>query len=406
MENQTKRKVGLACAGGVVQGAIYEIGALCALQEAIDGLDFAALDVYVGVSSGALISSCLANGISPHTLSRAIVSDSDAELNIKPEVFFEPAFREIGSRLAKVPQTIYRSLRRYLSSPLDISPLGILAGLAPLVPAGFFSNAPLQKYLENVFTDAERSDDFRDLNSVLRVIAVDLDSAEIVCFGDASTKHVPISRAVQASTALPGLYAPIEIDGISYIDGVARRTVHASVALNEGADLLFCINPIVPVNTHLDAEMDDREAREEHLSEHGLPAVLSQTFRTLVFSRMRAGMRNYQHSHPDADLILIEPMFDDYDVFFSNIFSFSNRQAMCEHAYQQTRAYLSTHAGELTERLRKHGLGLRMDVLNDPLRSLYGMASKAPCSASAVAKEAGEVLDRLEGLLKKVRETG
>ena len=47
--------VGLACAGGVVEGAFYEIGALCALEEAVDGLDLNRLSTYVGVSSGAII---------------------------------------------------------------------------------------------------------------------------------------------------------------------------------------------------------------------------------------------------------------------------------------------------------------------------------------------------------------
>ena len=41
---------------------------------------------------------------------------------------------------------------------------------------------------------------------------------------------MPIALAVQASTALPGLYPPVEIDGRFYVDGVLHKTVHASVA--------------------------------------------------------------------------------------------------------------------------------------------------------------------------------
>ena len=48
------RKVGFALAGGGPLGAIYELGALAALDEALIGVDLAACDVYVGVSSGAL----------------------------------------------------------------------------------------------------------------------------------------------------------------------------------------------------------------------------------------------------------------------------------------------------------------------------------------------------------------
>jgi hypothetical protein len=41
------------------------VGVLCALEESVGGLALNALDVYVGVSSGALLSALLANGVSP-----------------------------------------------------------------------------------------------------------------------------------------------------------------------------------------------------------------------------------------------------------------------------------------------------------------------------------------------------
>ena len=66
--------IGLGCAGGVIEGAVYEIGALCALDEAVDGIDLHALDMYVGVSSGGLVGAMLANGVPARELSRAVVS--------------------------------------------------------------------------------------------------------------------------------------------------------------------------------------------------------------------------------------------------------------------------------------------------------------------------------------------
>ncbi|MFY8060580.1 MAG: patatin-like phospholipase family protein, partial [Arenimonas sp.] len=48
-------KIGLAIAGGGPIGGMYELGALRALEVAIDGLDLNRLDVYVGVSSGAFL---------------------------------------------------------------------------------------------------------------------------------------------------------------------------------------------------------------------------------------------------------------------------------------------------------------------------------------------------------------
>ena len=66
--NQHKKappRIGLALAGGGPLGAVYEIGALCALQEALAGIDFTRLQHYVGVSAGGFIAAGLANGIAP-----------------------------------------------------------------------------------------------------------------------------------------------------------------------------------------------------------------------------------------------------------------------------------------------------------------------------------------------------
>ncbi|HMB89827.1 MAG TPA: patatin-like phospholipase family protein [Rhodothermales bacterium] len=393
-------KIGLACAGGGMEGSIYEIGALCALDEVLDGAQMHELDVYVGVSAGAMVTACLANGISARTMSRAIISRAeDPSLNITPDILFAPAFGEYARRLTKLPGAVVRSVWDYVRRPLDLSPLGALVNLGSVVPVGVFDNRPIEQHLAKAFSAAGRTNDFRRLHPILRVVAVDVDTAEVVVFGTEETAHVPISKAVQASTALPGLYLPVKIEGASYIDGVARRTVHSSAALEAGARLLFCINPIVPVNTEAATS-----GRTPSLVDHGLPTVLSQAFRTVIHSRMRTGFRSYKHLYPDATTILIEPTPEDVERIFSNLFSFSNRYAVCEHAYQTTRRQLCQRADEIEPILEQHGLGLRRNILADEDRTLYG--DLAPRS---IAQEAGNVLDetyhvldRLEQALEKM----
>jgi NTE family protein len=381
--------IGLACAGGVVEGAFYEIGVLCALEEAVAGLDTTALGAYVGVSAGAIVTSCLANGIGPHALSRAAIG-ADEQLRFDPETVFAPALREYGSRAASLPGRVAGALGRYLARPADISPLGALMGLGASLPVGVFDNRPLERYLAGIFTSGGRTNDFRELEAKLRVMAVRLDTAELVAFGSDDAPQVPISRAVQASAALPILYPPVEIGGEHYIDGVALRTLNASQALAEGVGLLFCINPIVPVD--LRAAGGSRS-----LVESGLPAVLSQTFRTIIHSRMLAGFRAYEHLYPDADLILIEPSRLDHSMFFTNIFSFSNRRRVCEHAYQSTREFLLREAERLEPKLARHGLGLRRDVLRDPSRALYGGGEPVRARSGAQG-----TLDRLDRALVRL----
>jgi predicted acylesterase/phospholipase RssA len=408
--------IGLACAGGVIEGALYEIGALCALDEVIEGRRLHDLDVYVGVSSGALIGSLLANQISAHELSRAVVSESpDTSLNLEPEVLFRPAVGEYAGRLRRLPGALFSSLRHYLFNPGDLSLLGLLATFGSVVPTGLFTNAPLERFLATAFSTGGRTNDFRRLKRKLYVVAMNLDSADVTVFGEPGYDHVPISSAIQASTALPGLYTPVEIDGQYYIDGVARRTVHASVGLNAGTDLLFCINPIVPINVqleqHADRLLNNHPANSDGttLADRGLPTVLSQTFRAIVDSRKRTGFKKYEHTHPDADLILIEPECDDASLFFSNIFSFKDRHDICEHAYQSTRRHLRDRADELQPILERHGLWLRRDRLDAP-STLYDLplpdqsttTQRSPASMTEVLHETGETLDRLEILLNRL----
>src|ERR1044072_8194165 len=104
-----RSKFGLALAGGVLEGGFYEVGVLCALEDAVEGLDFTRADVYVGVSSGAVITSMLANGVTPRTLSRALLSLLPAPvLNLDPNILFTPAVREYARRVGKVPRLLGR----------------------------------------------------------------------------------------------------------------------------------------------------------------------------------------------------------------------------------------------------------------------------------------------------------
>jgi NTE family protein len=403
MRKQATGRVGLALAGGVIEGGFYEVGVLCALQDSIEGLDCTGLDVYVGVSAGAVITALLANGVAPHTLSRAILSQAEPVLNLNPDILFTPAVGEYARRVARLPFALARWLRRRVERPADISLVGMLWELGELTPVGLFDSTPMERYLANVFGTGGRTNDFRELGAELRIVAVKLDSAELVAFGDRGTAHVPISRAVQASIALPGLYCPVQIDGEPYIDGVARRTLNASLALDEGVDLLFCVNPIVPVDLHASRA---GQGRARSLVDYGLPGVLSQTFRTMVHSRMGTGFRSYEHTYPDTDVVLIEPELDDSSMFFSNIFSFTNRRGVCEHAYAGTRRYLAAHADRLEEKLARRGLRLRREVLADPARTLFGPdsgAGRPEASPRDVAADIRATLDRLDAALGRLQ---
>jgi predicted acylesterase/phospholipase RssA len=274
----------------------------------------------------------------------------------------------------------------------------------------------IQEYLHDLFISRNRSERFEDLPRDLFIVAVDLDNGESVAFGAEGHRDVPVSRAmalgpeghgfavveesvafgaeghrdvpvsraVQASTALPGLYRPVRINGRDYVDGGVKKTAHINLAIQNGADLVICINPIVPV-------LNDtrRGPLKGHLSNRGVTYVLDQAMRIMLHGRMEYGMERYQREHPEVDILLIEPDRDDLRMFSYNIMRYSARRVVAEHGYQSTLAFFGQHEGRYRRILARHGIRL-VDpgaLPETPSRHHHG---------SSVARSLDASLDRLD----------
>ena len=393
MDEQTPVKrdpSGVALAGGGPLGGIYEVGALVALDEALRGLRLNDCDVFVGVSSGAFFASGLANGLSPRAMHARFIETTEHDDPFEPEVLTRLALGEYGKRIATLPRLLASGLRDYLRGN-NKTAVEAFQRLAKALPNGIFDSTPVRRYLQRLAATPGLTDDFRELKRKLFIVAADLDSSSLVTFGSEGFDHVPISKAVEASAALPGYFPPVKIDGRHYVDGALLKTVHASAALKEGVKLLFVINPLVPYKPEL--QIPETETRS--LAEDGLITVLSQTFRSLIYSRMKAGMERYRHEYPDADIVLFEPRRDDHEMFFTNVFSYADRRRLCEHAYQQTREDLLRRASSLKPVLARHGLSLDEAVLRDRSRTLIEKEEEAP-RLNAVLKNLSDTLGRLE----------
>lgn len=391
-----RKPIGLALAGGGPFGAIYEIGALMALQESLDGLDLNELDCYVGVSAGGFLAAALANGIGVDEIYRLFIDDGRGEGALTPELFMRPAFREYARRARHVGPLLARSAWRYLRRPFASGTLESFAALGQAIPTGVFENESIHEYLAVVFTQPGHTNDFRRLSRPLYLVATDLDSGQSVIFGRPGHDHVPISKAVQASAALPGLFPPVEIDGRHFVDGALKKTLHASVALDAGARLVLCVNPIVPFDAKLAAQRG--RGPQANLVEGGLPMVLSQTFRAVIHSRMAAGIAKYRTQYPGSDVVLFEPEPDDGEVFFTNVFSYASRQRVCEHAYDRTRRDLAKRASVLGPMFARHGIRLRHDVLADPHRRLDVNLARRRRKPGPLGTAAGELAETLHDL--------
>jgi predicted acylesterase/phospholipase RssA len=344
---------------------------------------------YIGVSAGSFIAAGLANGVSPRRLCASFIeNDASAGDVFDPSWLMAPAYREFARRFAALPQAAASALwhgarRKSLTHALE--------RLGPVLPTGIFSNEPVHRGLAELFSRGGRSNDFRRLAARLTVVATDLDTGEAVPFGRPGWDHVPISKAVQASSALPGMFPPVMIDGGYFVDGALQKTLHASVALDEGVDLMLCLNPLVPFKA---------SGRIPRIADGGLPAVMSQTFRSIIHSRMALGMKHYERAYPRTDIVLFEPDPHDPELYLANTFGYGRRRELAEHAYQQTRATLRARRRSLGAKLARHGIRLRADVLDDPARHLLAPASKPMTLGRAIASlhlaldELGEALHR------------
>jgi NTE family protein len=386
-------KLGIALAGGGPLGAFYELGALHALSEAIVGRALTAFDVYVGVSSGSLVAAGLANGFDTTELGSMFIRDEATFATFSPGMFLQPAVGGYLQRIGQLPGALSSIARQYARAPLQSAWPTAVRSLIRIMPTAVFDNEPLERYLRTLFQSDGHTDDFRKLAARLYVVATNLDTAESVAFGDCAHERVAISRAVAASAALPGLYAPVEIGGEHFVDGALIRTMHASLALEAGCDLVLCINPLVP----FDASHARRRRRP--LAEEGLDAILSQTFRALIHSRMHVGMASYRARFPAADTILLQPDRHDEQLFFTNVFRYTGRHRVADHAYQSTRRDLRAQASAIAALLEPHGLHLNERLLRDRRRSFATAACERAQRVRHTAGRLDAALNRLESLL-------
>ena len=397
-------RLGLALAGGGPLGAIYEVGALLALAESLDGIDFTELDIYVGVSSGGFVAAGLANGISPAQMYRLFIAE-DREAGLSPALFLRPAFGEFFRRALSIPALAAASAADFLRAPLRRGALSSFAALGGAIPTGIFDQRAMLSFLARLFASGSRSNDFRALPHKLFVVATNLDTGAAVTFGTPGFDHVPIDRAIAASAALPGLFPPVEIDGEHYVDGALNKTLHASVALDQGIDLLLCVNPLVPFDATAAAR--SRRLTVAKLDHGGLPLVLAQTFRAIIHSRMTVGMEKYRQQYPQADILLFEPDREDADMFFANIFSYTHRARLCETAYRNTRSRLLAQYGALEAMLARHGIRIDIDRLRERERPIHAALADPrplfvePPSVKASAHALERTLDALAGWLPR-----
>ena len=174
--NRNPGKTALVLAGGGLTGAFYEIGALRAIDDLLVDRTINDFDIYIGTSAGALVSTFIANGVSPERMFEVLDgSDEKIKSITRNEIFSLNRIDYLKSGI-RFPGKIVKAWSHYLRNWSDMTMFDLLWSLSEVLPSGFYDSDKLTEYVESVFDKLNLSNDFKSLNRKLYIIATDLDT--------------------------------------------------------------------------------------------------------------------------------------------------------------------------------------------------------------------------------------
>ncbi len=363
-------KTALVLAGGGLTGAVYEIGALRAIEDLLVERTVNDFDIYVGTSAGALVTSLIANGLTPEQMLEAVAGDHPDIRPISPEDLFHLDYQDLVKLGLKLPRTLFKALAHYANHWEDMTVFDLIWSLGEAMPSGVYDSKALGKYVELALEKYGCCNDFREITRDLYIVATDLDNGNRAVFGRHSHGHVPVSTAVAASTAIPMLYKPVRIDGHDYVDGGLRGNASLDIAIEHGAKLVVCINPLVPFDNSDRAAIPFLGPDGGHLSEKGFGSIANQVTRIGSHAGLHYHIKQLRRSHPDVDIILIEPRRDDYQMFFYNIMRYSARLTVARHGFESVTVQMAEDYAHYKEILARHGIAISRQLVVEELAEI------------------------------------
>jgi NTE family protein len=391
---QRRSKTALVLGGGGFTGAVYEIGALRALDLLSVNRSVNQFDVYVGTSAGALVAALTANGVTPEQMMRVVnnqVPTPFRDLNL--DTLLRPNYREFVNRGVRLPLHVVGMLRGLGRSLGAFSMVDLAIALAEALPSGLYSGAGLEEYVRTVLADPDRSDDFRLLDAELYLAATDLDTCERLVLGAEGWDDVPISLAVSASAALPMVYKPVEVKGRELVDGGIVSTTNLDIAVEAGAKLIVVVNPLVPYVNDFSKEIPTLVGTKvRRVSDMGFPKIAYQTFKLLAYQRLHEMARQWQERYPGVDIVLIEPEPDDEMMFQTNILNYTSRVDVARHGFQSVTVKLASDYEQLSEVAQRHGIELSATRVRKVMRHFGAEQEKARAWRRILEQTTGALL--------------
>jgi len=340
-----KGKTALLLEGGGILGGFIEFGAVRALYD----FGIRNFDIYMGISAGAFVAACAANKI-PF---RMMLERRRLEW---AQVYY-PNVSEFFAKMTSFFPNLYRGLTTFWSEPNKDIPLF----LSSFFMTSLLSAERIRNFLENVLEDAQGTNSFKELRkrgTELFIIATDLDTTERRVFGEDGDMKVSISQAVEASIALPLTYSPVKVDERYYVDGAICNAANFDIAVEHGADLIICVNPLVPF-------ISKKPGLMKNLGPLG---ILEQSYRSILHQILLRKIERYKSDNPQVTTILIEPDPQDPTMFHNPLNA--SRKLMdlaLVHGYKSAREAIESQFDFIQKSFLYHGIEISRETVDEKL---------------------------------------
>lgn len=207
-------------------GAAYELATLMAIELAT-GWDANSSEVIIGTSSGSFVAALVRNdALTLDSLVRPNDDRDDVANRIRRHLYQKGQSRGVARwvRHGIAPGLRRPGLTMFLGSP------------APYHAGG------LKDWVSSQIGDAAASS---WPTKPTAVVSYDIAARSRVVFGTDSAPEIGLADAVSASSSIPLLFRPYEIDGRFYVDGGVASGTHADLILGhtEPLDLVLIIAP-------------------------------------------------------------------------------------------------------------------------------------------------------------------
>ena len=339
-------KTGIALSGGGVEGFLYQLGVLYALERALGHKNSlrSGTKVISGVSSGSIAGSLFACKIPIDEVIRSIYRKSEKLPQLTSTSLFDLAGTDILKRILKES-----------TSWAGLSPQKWIDKTLRAIPTGIFKGQALENYFQEVFAAYDIEDSFQAIKDCnLYVGATDQDSYQHVIFGPDRGPKAKITETLRASSALPPIFLPKQIDGRVYFDGQVTKTVSLEPLVEQGCRLILIINPLKPQASQIAG----------NASEQGGAFVITQTVKALISTRFSLTLNHITERYPDIDFIVFEPDEECAEIMSGSPMKYRIRTQLIQLSYRNTLRRLRDRHRVYFSKFAKYGFHLApMDQL-------------------------------------------